>query len=833
MFRNSPTYPYPTLFSAAPDECFPQLLSCLPAKEELMEYLRAFQRRVYQVPAEMTINEVEDFLSDARKNSELYPTTLAFLFGLIALGTQHSTWDRGGGKWEAKFIEVETQKSKVYIAAAMQALRLASFTHKPSLSSIQTLLMIGSYLTNDGRMLDAYTLFGTTIRLAHSTGLHRHPKYLDPAPTNEKDCAVRQKVWWHMLHLDEHMSMTLGRPLGITGIGDNPWPVELTTDPVLLRFGEFVNHFTVLARQIMSCDRLTSVRINELTDALQRLLDTVPETLQFNDTWMYSETNLPDLYAIAIVYFCKAHTYIVLLNRQRFEKHTTQDTMPIGADSETTFQAVNRSFSSGFQPETWSTQATRRARALVLASSEALLTAFIFFYHRDPAALICWTLAQQAFNSSMILLLDAIECRTITVGAMKAEQAVVIFKDLYENNVHSLAGLAVEKISWGLQELHTAITKQPGGLLRKQGNAAAQEANKNEPTRILYRSDTVMGHTGTFPLEGPGQQALQDGVFVLETWDDLQTSTQFGEQQQGSSYLHMADQKETAPSKDDADSSRPAEIMQGLRRSTTLRSAPTRYATRSGDDHMQPHGYTAPASPSDFFILHGHGRKDTTNPHEWQTSQGDERTIPLHLHSQLQKVTASAEAENDMFWNQGWRFEGPDESQGHETPPSAWSHPRDESHGLHRHRSCPGIPPTNAQPPLLRPHYSLLSENDRSTARTSRNIPLRTTSSGDYTPFDAPQYPSYDSDPRPYNHFASSPAVPLPISSIAEAARVYAPTTHGMSQQGEQTHMRCPVVLHPSTVGPSSSRTPLASSRDMDDWNGYMGSEGFREGDVK
>jgi hypothetical protein len=55
-----------------------------------------------------------------------------------------------------------------------------------------------------------------------------------------------------------------------------------------------------LARQIMSCDRLTSARIDELTDALRRLLDTVPETLQFNDTWMYPETNLPDLYAIAI-----------------------------------------------------------------------------------------------------------------------------------------------------------------------------------------------------------------------------------------------------------------------------------------------------------------------------------------------------------------------------------------------------------------------------------------------------------------------------------------------------------------------------------------------------
>ena len=185
------------------------------------------------------------------------------------------------------------------VAAAMQALRLSSFTHKPSLSAIQTLLMIGSYLTNNGRMLDSFALFGTTIRLAHSIGLHRHPKYLNPAPTNEKDCVIRQKVWWHMLHLDEQMSMTLGRPLGISGIGDNPWPTELTTDPVSLRFGEFVNHFTILARQIMSSNRLTNARIDEYTDILRRLLDTIPETLQFRDTWMLPETTLPDLYAVA------------------------------------------------------------------------------------------------------------------------------------------------------------------------------------------------------------------------------------------------------------------------------------------------------------------------------------------------------------------------------------------------------------------------------------------------------------------------------------------------------------------------------------------------------
>lgn len=176
----------------------------------------------------------------------------------------------------------------------MQALRLASFMHKPTLLGIQALIMIGPYLTNSGRFLDAWTLFGTTIRLAHSIGLHRHPKYLDPAPPTQRECSIRQTLWWWMLHMDEQYSMTLGRPLGISGIGDCPWPHELTTDPAMLRFGEFVNHFTILARQILSSDRLTHQKIDDFTEALRGLLDTMPETLQFDESWCRPETDIPD-----------------------------------------------------------------------------------------------------------------------------------------------------------------------------------------------------------------------------------------------------------------------------------------------------------------------------------------------------------------------------------------------------------------------------------------------------------------------------------------------------------------------------------------------------------
>ena len=176
----------------------------------------------------------------------------------------------------------------------MQALRMASFMNQPTLLSIQTLVMIGPYLTNSGRFLDAWTLFGTTIRMAHSIGLHRNPKLLDPAPP-QRECMIRQTVWWWMLHMDQQYSVTLGRPLGISGFGDCPPPEPLFTNPTLLRLGEFVDQFTILARQILSSDGLMSVpKIDDFTDKLLGLWDTMPEALQFTESWCQRDTPLPD-----------------------------------------------------------------------------------------------------------------------------------------------------------------------------------------------------------------------------------------------------------------------------------------------------------------------------------------------------------------------------------------------------------------------------------------------------------------------------------------------------------------------------------------------------------
>lgn len=94
--------------------------------------------------------------------------------------------------------------------------------------------------------------------------------------------------------MDQQYSMTLGRPLGISGIGDCPPPEPLTTNPTILRLSEYINTFTILARQILSSDKLTVQKIDHFTDRLLALRDTLPEMLQFDETWLDAEKNIPE-----------------------------------------------------------------------------------------------------------------------------------------------------------------------------------------------------------------------------------------------------------------------------------------------------------------------------------------------------------------------------------------------------------------------------------------------------------------------------------------------------------------------------------------------------------
>ncbi|THY33808.1 hypothetical protein D6D00_00611, partial [Aureobasidium pullulans] len=513
-------YPFPTLWPAMSRT--EGLLQCLPPSEQLFNYLDSFSQKAKgfafpYVPEELTRKEVEHFLDNVQENAEKVPDLLALTFAALALGVQLDTFE---GHEEAQTGASNTQSRKA--VAAMQALRLASFTSRPTLRGIQTMTMLAPYLTNSGRFLDAWSLSGMTIRLAHSIGLHRDPRFLDPAPSL-RECTVRKNLWWWLLHMDQEYSMTLGRPLGISGIGDCPPPDPLTTDPVALRLSEFFDQLTILGRQILSSNQLTDSKIDMYTNRLIALWDTMPDSLQFNKSWIKEETEIPEwpMETRATISYCNIHNYIILLNRQRIENNRNSPDYRPSSPRLRQFSTMPEFF---FQPASHPSSPIPlipRGRPLVIDSSLALLDAFRFFHKRVPSALVDWTIGQQAFNACMILLLDAIDCESLE-HIERVEAAHMIFVEMDKAEMHQLTGLAMSRIAEGLTHVREAYEARKMSMnseaispMSVRNPPNGHDAHTTNPFDWSmgqklrshdFLHESVMGATGMFLLEDHGLQ---------------------------------------------------------------------------------------------------------------------------------------------------------------------------------------------------------------------------------------------------------------------------------------------------------------------------------------
>lgn len=211
---------------------------------------------------------------------------------------------------------------------------------------------------------------------------------------------------------------------------------------------------------------------------------------------------------------------MILLNRQRTDENCLQSSSAPTKSPASKFHAVNRASSSHSSPG-MSLLAPLRGRSLVVASSEQILDAFVFLYQKIPAALVSWTIAQQAFNACMLLLLDALELRKETTGAISVEKALVIF--LAMEKIHKLAPLAIRRISWGLNQLRDITQGNMDSTQTKQehdpqadklslGSEAVHSSNKGY-------GDTVMGATGMYLLDDPGLQGCAHEAFAPFRWD--------------------------------------------------------------------------------------------------------------------------------------------------------------------------------------------------------------------------------------------------------------------------------------------------------------------------
>lgn len=81
------------------------------------------------------------------------------------------------------------------VQASFHCLRLSNFLIRPSLESLQALLILGFVLANDMKAEASWALIGLTCRLAQALGLHRGPHENARVPQPTASDLPRRKLW--------------------------------------------------------------------------------------------------------------------------------------------------------------------------------------------------------------------------------------------------------------------------------------------------------------------------------------------------------------------------------------------------------------------------------------------------------------------------------------------------------------------------------------------------------------------------------------------------------------------------------------------------------------
>ena len=261
--------------------------------------------------------------------------------------------------------------------------------------------------------------------------------------------------------MDQQYSMTLGRPLGISSMGDCPTPEPSIPNANIVSLSNYQSHFSLLARQILSAGSLSDTQIDKYSDDLLSLHSTLTGPMQFDATWLNEGKPLPawPLDAQASLLHAETHNLLILLNRQRTEKEKDRR-------ESTSHRFVRVNSNANHLP---------RGRERVLQSCRALLMGFEFVKTRCEAALMCWTIGQMAFNAAMLLTLSMLETGE-TNDLLPVQHVYSTFLDMNKLGIHKLAGAAVDRL----------------GTLMKEFRS---EDSANQ---------SVMGQQGMMLLEDPG-----------------------------------------------------------------------------------------------------------------------------------------------------------------------------------------------------------------------------------------------------------------------------------------------------------------------------------------
>lgn len=211
------TAAYPFMLSTirSAEELRNQFLSLLPRADDVIKYFHFYRHEVYVYSpiisdidgfercVRVYVEKINSFERDRHdlallESLERDVAHIAVILATLASGSQYSDLR----------LSQRMSLSRDFSRKSFQCLRLANFLFRPSLETIQALVVLGTVLQNDGQSDGAWALLGLTVRLAQCLGLHtdRNVRTL-PEEVQRKRKDVWNKVMWQ----DALMSLSYDR----------------------------------------------------------------------------------------------------------------------------------------------------------------------------------------------------------------------------------------------------------------------------------------------------------------------------------------------------------------------------------------------------------------------------------------------------------------------------------------------------------------------------------------------------------------------------------------------------------------------------------------------
>ncbi|KAK6000580.1 hypothetical protein QM012_003305 [Aureobasidium pullulans] len=155
--------------------------------------------------------------------------------------------------------------SQEYARRAFHCARLSNFLLRPTLESIQALLVLGHVLQNNGQADASWALLGTTIRLAQSLGLHSDQH----AETLSNEVRInRHKTWRSLLWQDSLLSLSFDRPPARASVDPETFPPE---DNNGLSYIECMYEWSQIGRQLLEKTRHERANVDTMLQFGEKL----------------------------------------------------------------------------------------------------------------------------------------------------------------------------------------------------------------------------------------------------------------------------------------------------------------------------------------------------------------------------------------------------------------------------------------------------------------------------------------------------------------------------------------------------------------------------------